>query len=558
MTTAEKTLSDAGAVVDAVGGTEDPGRIGVADGLVALAKAATQSAAAVKAGVGLSAESVRIAVGRSQVAPAKGDNRFADPSWTDNPAYRRVKQVYLAWSAAVDSVVDAADVDWRTRERARFAAGILTSSLAPTNTLPGNPAALKRVIETGGGSLVAGARHFVDDLLHNGGMPKQVDASGFKVGENMATTPGAVVYRDEVCEVLQYQPTTATVRTRPVVMIPPPINKYYFMDLAPGRSFIEHAVSKGIPFFVISWRNPRKEHADWNLDTYAGAVLGAIDVAREVSGSDDVIALGLCAGGIITATVLSHLAAKGDGRVHAVSFGVTLLDWDVPAMVGAFQSKGLLSIARRKSRTAGVLDARSLGTVFTWMRPNELVWNYWVNNYLMGKQPPAFDILAWNDDKTNLPGRLHGQFLDIFAGNLMVKPGGMEVLGTPVDLSAVKIDTYVTGGLSDHLTPWDGCYRATQLFPGHSTFVLSPTGHIQTQVSPPGNPKSHYFIGGEPGPDPHEWRDNAERRAGTWWDHWVEWVIERAGAEKPAPKTLGSRRHKVLAPAPGTYVLEPA
>jgi polyhydroxyalkanoate synthase len=558
MTTTQETPPEAAAAADVIGGTEDPGRMGVADGLVALARAATQSQAAVKAGLGLSAEAVRIAVGRSTVEPANGDRRFADPTWTDNPGYRRLKQAYLAWSGAVDSVVEAADVDWRTRERARFAAGILTSSLAPTNTLPGNPAALKRVIETGGGSLLSGARHFVDDLLHNGGMPKQVDARGFKVGENMAVTPGAVVYRDEVCEVLQYQPTTPTVRARPVVLIPPPINKYYFMDLAPGRSFVEHAVGRGIPFFVISWRNPKKEHADWGLDTYAEAVLGAIDVACEVSGSDDVIALGLCAGGIITATVLSHLAARGDGRVHAVSFGVTLLDWDVPAMVGAFQSKGLLSVARRKSRSAGVLDARSLGSVFTWMRPNELVWNYWVNNYLMGKEPPAFDILAWNDDKTNLPGRLHGQFLDIFADNLLVKPGAMTVLGTPVDLSAVKIDNYVTGGLSDHLTPWDGCYRATQLFPGHSTFVLSPTGHIQTQVSPPGNPKSHYFVGGEPGPDPHQWRDSAERRSGTWWDHWAEWVIARAGDEKPAPAKLGSRRHKVLDPAPGTYVRQSA
>jgi polyhydroxyalkanoate synthase len=490
------------------------------------------------------------------VAPAKGDNRFADPSWTGNPGYRRLKQLYLAWSAAVDSVVDAADVDWRTRERARFAAGILTSSLSPTNTLPGNPAALKRVIETGGGSLLSGARHFADDLLHNGGMPKQVDASGFKVGENMAVTPGAVVYRDEICEVLQYQPTTPTLRSRPVIMIPPPINKYYFMDLAPGRSFIEHAVSKGIPFFVISWRNPRKEHAQWDLDSYGQAILNAIDVACEVSGSDDVITLGLCAGGIITSAVLSQMATTGDRRVHAASFGVTLLDWDVPSMVGAFQSKGLLSVARRRSRTAGVLGARSLGTVFTWMRPNELVWNYWVNNYLMGKEPPAFDILAWNDDKTNLPGALHSQFLDIFAGNLMTKPGAMEVLGTPVDLSTIKCDTYVTGGLSDHLTPWDGCYRATQLFPGHSTFVLSPTGHIQTQVSPPGNPKSHYFVGGDPGPDPHEWRGTAERRDGTWWDHWAEWVLARAGNEKPAPAKLGSRRHKVLGPAPGTYILE--
>jgi polyhydroxyalkanoate synthase subunit PhaC len=558
MTTTQTTPSDtAAAAADAIGGTEDPGGIGVGGGLVSLLRAAL-GPAALKAGVGLGAESVKIAVGRSAVEPAKGDNRFADPTWTENPGYRRLKQGYLAWSSAVDSVVEAAQVDWRTRERARFAAGILTSSLAPTNTLPGNPAALKRVIETGGGSLLTGARHFIDDLLHNGGMPKQVDSSAFKVGKNMAVTPGAVVYRNEVFELLQYQPTTPTVRSRPVLLIPPPINKYYFLDIGPGRSFIEHAVGKGIQFFVISWRNPRKDHALWDLDTYAGAVLDALDAALEITGADSVNALGMCAGGIITSTVLSHLAAQGDSRVNSVSFGVTLLDWDCQAMVGAFQSQGLLSLARRRSRSAGVLDARSLGAVFTWMRPTELVWNYWVNNYLMGKKPPAFDILAWNDDKTNLPGRLHGQFLDIFAGNLLVKPGGITVLGTPVDLSTIKIDNYVTGGLSDHLTPWDGCYRATQLLPGQSTFVLSPTGHIQTQVSPPGNPKSHYFVGGEPGPDPHEWRATAERRPGTWWDHWADWVTARSGDEKPAPKTLGSRRNKVLGPAPGTYVLEKA
>jgi polyhydroxyalkanoate synthase len=551
------TSEAAAAAAEVVGGTEDPGGVRVGGGLVSLLRTAV-GPAGVKAGVGFTAESVKIVLGRSTVEPAKGDHRFADPSWTENPGYRRIKQGYLAWSGAVDSVVEAARVDWRTRERARFAAGILTSSLAPTNTLPGNPAALKRAIETGGGSLLTGTRQWVDDLLHNGGMPKQVDRSSFTVGENMATTPGAVVYRNEVFELLQYQPTTPTVRERPVLLVPPPINKYYFLDLAPGRSFIEHAVGKGIQFFVISWRNPKKEHAAWDLDSYAGAVLDALDATLEITGADSVNALGMCAGGIVTSTVLSHLAANGDSRVNSVSFGVTLLDWDCQAMVGAFQSQGLLSVARRRSRSAGVLDARSLGAVFTWMRPNELVWNYWVNNYLMGKKPPAFDILAWNDDKTNLPGALHSQFLDIFQGNLLAKPGGITVLGTPVDLSSIKIDNYVTGGLSDHLTPWDGCYQATQLLPGESTFVLSPTGHIQTQVSPPGNPKSHYFVGGDPGPDPHEWRASAERRQGTWWDHWAEWVTARSGDEQPAPKTLGSQRNAVLGAAPGTYVLEQA
>ena len=235
MTTTERAPSEtAAAAAEAIGGTEDPGGLKVSDGLVALARAATRGGAAVKAGLGFSVEAAKIAVGRSDVSPAKGDNRFADPAWTDNPGYRRVKQAYLAWSAAVESVVEAGDVDWRTRERARFVSGILTSTLAPTNTLPGNPAALKRAFETAGGSLLTGTRQFVDDLLHNGGMPKQVDASGFKVGENLAVTPGSVVYRNEVFELLQYQPVTEKVTSRPVLMIPPPINKYYFLDLAPG------------------------------------------------------------------------------------------------------------------------------------------------------------------------------------------------------------------------------------------------------------------------------------------------------------------------------------
>ena len=553
--TADPTLAGA---PEAVAGAEDAGPLNVGELVSAGLRTVTRGGNVARAAVGLSAEAARILAGRSEVAPAKGDWRFADPTWDDNPGYRRLKQLYLAWCRALNGLVEEADLDWRSRERARFAAGILTSAVAPTNTLPGNPAALKRLLETGGGSVVTGVRQWAHDVRHNGGMPTQVDRSAFKVGENLATTPGAVVYRDEVFELLQYTPTTAEVCRRPVVMIPPQINKYYFLDLAPGRSFIAHAVSRGIPFFAISWRNPRPEHGAWNLDTYAEAVLEAIDVAREVSGSDEVNALGMCAGGITMSAVLSHLAATGDSRVHSAGFGVTLLDHETPAMVGLFRSARLLAVARRRSARAGVLDGRSLASVFTWMRPNDLVWNYWVNNYLMGKPPPAFDILAWNDDKTNLPGALHSQFLEIFEHNSLVKPGGITALGTPVDLSAVKIDTYVTGGLTDHLTPWEGCYRATQVLSGSSTFVLSPTGHIQTQIAPPGNPKAHYFVGPEPGPDPHAWRAKAERREGTWWDHWADWIHARGGGSVPAPAKLGSRRHPVIDPAPGRYVHDPA
>jgi polyhydroxyalkanoate synthase len=548
-----------GAVEAVVDGAEDAGAFRVRDLVASGVQVAARSGGdAARAALGLSAEAIRIAAGRSTVEAEKGDWRFADPTWNRNPLYKRVKQLYLASSRALTGIAEAADVDWKTRERALFGLGILTSAAAPTNTLPGNPAAIKEALETGGGSLVRGVRHFAADVRHNRGMPRQVDTSGYRIGENLATAPGAVVYRDEVMEVLQFTPTTARVQNRPVVMIPPQINKYYFLDLSPGRSFIQYAVSRGIQFFAISWRNPRKEHGDWDLDTYAGAYLRAVDVAREITGSDEVNALGMCAGGITMTTALSHLAATNDTRVHSVSYGVTLLDFSVPAMVGLFQARPLISVARKRSARSGVLDGDTLASVFTWMRPNDLVWNYWVNNYLMGKNPPAFDILAWNADKTNLPGRLHGQFLDIFEGNLLAEPGGLTVLGSPVNLSAIKLDAYVTGGLTDHLTPWQGCYRATQLLSGESTFVLSPTGHIQTQVQPPGNPKAHYFVGPEPGPDPEAWRAAAERRDGSWWEHWTGWIIERGGGDKPAPKQLGNRRHPVLDPAPGRYVLDPA
>jgi len=529
----------------------------VADGVRVVGRAVGESPRVARAGADLAVELAKVTVGKSEVAPGRGDRRFADPTWSDHPGYRRLMQSYLAASNTVDSVVEDTDVSWRTKEQLRFAAGILTSTLAPTNTLLGNPAAVKRAFETAGGSLRTGMSNWVDDLRHNGGMPKQVDDSGYVVGENLAATPGAVVFRNEVLELLQYAPSTPTVRSCPVLLIPPQINKYYFTDLAPGRSLLEHAVGRGLTCFAVSWRNPGPAQGDWDLDTYATALLEATDVVRQISSSDELITIGLCAGGITTATVLSYLAEHDPGRIRACSFAVTLLDWDTPAAIGAFRSRRLLAVTRRKGKKNGVLDARSLGSVFTWMRPNDLVWNYWVNNYLMGNKPPAFDILAWNEDKTNLPAALHRQFLEMFEDNVLTIPKGVEVLGHGVDLASVKADSYVVGGFSDHLTPWQGCYRTTQLLGGNSEFVLSPTGHIQTPVSPPG-PKAHFFTGGKPGPDPEAWRAGATKQTGSWWDHWADWVIGRAGDERPARESLGSEKYPVLGAAPGTYVHQPA
>ncbi|MGY1712581.1 PHA/PHB synthase family protein [Geodermatophilus sp. SYSU D00758] len=505
----------------------------------------------------LARDTVRILRGTDGIAPRPGDKRFTDPAWTLHPGYRRLLQSYLAVAGSLDRLLadhEAGGADWREVEQARFVLTAVTSAMAPTNTLLGNPAALKRAFDTAGRSLLRGTRNMLHDVVRNGGLPTQVDRSAFTVGEDLGITPGSVVYRDEVVEVIQYAASTPRVRRRPLVIVPPPIGRFYFLDLRPGRSLVEYAVSRGLQVFMISWRNPTREQSEWDLDTYSGSVLRAVDVAREVTGSPDAVTMGFCAGGQIMTTALNHLAAAGDDRVSAAAYAVTLLDFSSRAPLGAFSGPRLLELARRNSRRRGVISARDMGTVFTWMRPDDLVFNYVVNQWLMGEDPPAFDILAWNADGTNLPARLHEQFLDIFGGNALARPGALRVLDTPVHLSRITVPTFVTGALTDHLTPWDGCYRTTQLLSGPSTFVLSYSGHIQSLVNPPGNPKAHYWTGGEPGPDPNAWRAAAERHTGSWWERWAEWAIEKSGEEVPAPDSLGSAAHPPLEPAPGSYV----
>jgi polyhydroxyalkanoate synthase subunit PhaC len=415
--------------------------------------------------------------------------------------------------------------DWREVERARFGAMVLKSAMSPTNTLPGNPTAIKRAFESGSLSLVKGARNLVSDLVHNGGMPAQVARSAYRVGRDMALTPGAVVHRMPYAEVIQYRPATPTVRARPVVIVPPPIGRFYFLDLRPGRSFIEYAVSRGLQVFLVSWRNPQPEHADWSLDDYSRSIVEAVDAVRDITGSEDVNLLGFCAGGILQSGVLNHEAATGGTRVHSASYAVTLLDFDERAPIGAFSSRWLLELAAWRSRQKGVITARSMGSVFTLMRPDELVFNYLVSGWLLGEDPPAFDILAWNADGTNLPARPHAEFLDIFANNTMIRPGELVVMGEPYDLGRVTVPTFVTGAVSDHLTPWTGCYRTTQILSGPSTFVLSNAGHVASLVNPPGNPKASYYIGGPDTADPNEWLAGATKRTGSWWEAWADWVL---------------------------------
>ena len=522
--------------------------------LSAVAGTVTQGRVMVREAGRLAREFLRISLGSSSVAPAKGDGRFADPTWTQNPVYQRIGQAYLAFSGSMDRLVEEAEKSGRDPDQARFAVTVLTSAMAPTNFWLGNPAAIKRTLETGGLNLTRGLRNWVGDLRHNGGMPSMADPQALQVGRDLALTPGAVVERDEVAELIQYTPASGSVRERPVLIVPPPIGRFYFLDLRPGRSFIEYSLARGLQSFVLSWRNPGKEQRDWDLDTYAARVLRAIDAIRDITGSGDVNTIGFCAGGIITTGVLNHLAATRDARIRSASFAVTMLDFGQRAPIQAFSNARLLSFTRGRSRRAGVIAARDMGAAFTLMRPNDLIWNYWVNNYLMGQDPPVFDVLSWNADGTNLPAALHLQFLDLFQTNTLCQPGAMTVLGTPVDLSAITVPVFATGAMTDHLTPWKGCYRTTQLLSGPMTFVLSSSGHIQSLVNPPGNPKASYYTGPQPGRDADQWLAAATRHTGSWWQAWADWITPHSGAERPAPQSLGSPAFEPITEAPGDYV----
>ena len=497
---------------------------------------------------------LQIGLGQSEVAPQKGDKRFADPAWRDNPLFRTTMQAYLALGSELDALIDDLGLEGVEAERMRFAATLFREAMAPTNFLVTNPTALKRLLDTGGGSMRKGLANWADDMLHNHGMPSMVDLRPFQKGENIAASPGAVVHRTEVFELIQYTPQSETVCQRPLIVVPPQVNKYYALDMAPGRSMYEYLLQHGIQLFGMSWRNPTGEQRHWNFDTYAQATIEAVDVAREVSGSPDVNIIGACLGGMTAALVQAHLTAHGDDRIHSTTFMVTLLDTESGGRMFLFATPQTLAIARKVSEPSGVIDGWQLASMFSWLRPNDLVWNYWVNNYLLGQDPPAFDILAWNADTTRLTSGFHHQLLDMVAGNQLVHPGALTVLGTPIDISRIACDTYVAAGFTDHITPWKTAYRTTQMVSGPAQFVMCSSGHIQTVVADPKHRGLGYFLNPETPPDAEQWLAGAERHEGSWWEHYAAWLTERSGEQVAAPQSLGSVRYSPIEPAPGSYI----
>jgi polyhydroxyalkanoate synthase len=498
-------------------------------------------------------EEAKVLSGTSDATPDPKDKRFVDPAWK-HPLWKRVEQSYVVTGRSVLDSVDRVGLDPKSASRARFALGQVVEATAPTNSLIGNPTALKRAAETRGRSLVDGARHFAYDVRHNGGMPSQVDTRPFRVGETIATSRGEVIHRSPLFELIQYEPTTPRVGSRPTLIIPPQINRYYFLDLAPGRSFVEYSVGRGIQMFMISWRNPTPEHRDWGLDDYAEACIEAAEVAAEISRSESINVAGFCAGGMTQCAVLSHLASTGRDLVASATLAVCLIDTQISSTLNMFSTERTIRSAIAGSRRKGVLDGKDLSRVFAWVRPNDLVWNYWVSNYLLGQNPPAFDVLAWNADVTNLPAALHAEFMHMWNDNALLHAGKMSVLGTPVDLAAVKQDAYVVGALTDHLVPWQSAYAATQVLGGDVRFVLSNSGHIQALVNPPGNPKASYYTNDSYPAEPAAWLADADQERASWWVDWADWTLARSGEQRPRPRRLGNSKHPKIVSAPGEYV----
>jgi len=501
-------------------------------------------------------ELIKAVVGRSDVAPAKGDKRFRDGSWNKNPVYRVLKQGYLTLVQEIDAWIGDLDLDRTEAEQLRFVTGQITDALAPTNILLGNPEAVKRIIETGGGSMVKGLKNLLRDIIENRGMPTQVDKDAFKLGENIACSPGAVVFRNEMLEVIRYKPTTKTVHEKPLILIPPHTNKYYIFDISPDKSLIEFQVANGFQVFAVSWRDPKDEHSRWGLEDYMQALEQAIDAACRITGSNNANIVGACTGGLTITVLVAHLAMRGDKKVNSLTLMSSMLDMTGfrDTAFGMFANRAFLEKAKRAAEKGKKLEGRTMARLFAMLRPNYLIWEFWVNNYLLGEDPPAFDLLYWSNDFSGMPARLHSEFLDVAISNPLVTSGKLTVRGTVIDLKKVTCDVFCVSGTTDHITPWHGCYRSASLFGGELKFILSVSGHVQSILSPPGNPKARYYINDRLPEDSEAFLEGATEYTGSWWEQWADWLAARSGDKKPASKFLGSRKHPAKEAAPGTYV----
>jgi polyhydroxyalkanoate synthase subunit PhaC len=489
------------------------------------------------------------------IDPDPGDRRFVAKEWRDNPYYDYLKQSYLLAARYLEELVETAPLEPQAKQRARFAARQWIDAMCPANFAATNPDALRGALDSRGESVARGLANLLADVQKK--RISQTDESAFEVGRNLAITPGEVVYENELVQLIQYKATTAQVAKRPLVMVPPCINKYYILDLQPENSFVAYAVASGHTVFMVSWRNVGEEQGHLSWDDYLEqGVFTPLRVAKEIAKSDQVNALGFCVGGTLLGAALAVLSVKKEDLVASATFLAAMLDFSETGQIGLFVDEPSVATREATIGGGGVLPGRDLAFVFSSLRANDLVWPYVVNNYLLGEQPAAFDLLYWNSDSTNLPGPMYCYYLrNTYLENRLREPGALVNCGVPVDLGKVKLPIFVVGTREDHIVPWRSAYRTLELTGGEDkTFVLGGSGHIAGVVNPAAKKRRSHWVGSPYPKEPEDWLSQAKEHAGSWWPLWSEWLAKHGGGSRKAPAKEGSAKYKPIEPAPGRYV----
>ena len=491
-------------------------------------------------------------------AAPEGDKRFAGEAWRSDPRFEALTRGYLAYSDLMRRSVEAAPVDDKMKGQLRFAVRQLVDALSPANYLATNPEAMELAVSTGGQSLVDGMALLFKDLAK--GRVSMTDEGAFAVGRNIAVTEGTVIFENELIEVIQYAPRTQRVYRRPLVIIPPCINKYYILDLTPENSFVRHAIDQGHTVFMLSWRNitAGEGHLTWD-DYLRLGVMRAIDVALDVTGAPQVNALGFCVGGTLLASAMAVMKANAEDKVASVTLFTTLLDFADPGEIGVLVTGESIDAREKAIGKGGVMEGKELALTFSSLRANDLIWSYVVSSYLKGKNPPAFDLLYWNADGTNLPGPMFCWYVrNTYLENNLRVPGRTIQCGVPVDLSEIDVPAFVYASRDDHIVPWRTAYESTRMLAGENMFVLGASGHIAGVVNAPAKNKRNHWVGGEGGADPEQWLASARSVPGSWWPVWSEWLARQAGDQVAAPGKPGNKAYRRIRPAPGRYVIAKA
>jgi polyhydroxyalkanoate synthase len=527
---------------------------GLRDGAALAAALARRPRSLARPLATLAGDGLRIARGDSELEPWRKDRRYADRAWKDNPIFRGLAQGHAAIGTALESLVDGADLDAGREYRVRLALDNAVAALAPPNFPLTNPAAMKAVLDTGGGNLVVGVRRLAGDLRTPPRLPARSDPSDLELGKDVAATPGAIVMRTPVMELIQFATTATEVRTEPLLVVPSLVNKYYLTDLSPGRSLAEYLVAQGFEVFHMSWLNPGPAQRHFDLGTYIEAILEALTAVEALTGQTRTHALGVCAGGQLLSIAAAHLAATGDqDRLATMTMPVSVLDHDEPASPTGLVNRSSAERAMKRIERKGIVDGRELSASLAWLRPIDSIWWAWVERYLLGADIPKLDLFHWSEDTTNLPAGLVRDMLELTLGNQLTRPGALTVLGEPVDLKRVEIDAYLIAGFTDNLTPWRSCYRTCAMLGSKARFVLVRGGHLQAILRPPGARAGGFRTRTGTPHDADNWLAGSSDHEGSWWTHWVRWLDRRSTGTRPAPAELGGPGYEVLEAAPGSY-----